>query len=1105
MVRSSKLGDDFVNECGTACFRGLRSAFFSWRMFNSCLILFIFLLSGSGSARAAQTTVLKVDHSKLPPAAATSVDFARDVQPIFIQNCIKCHGPEKQKGGLRLDLRSAALKGGDDGKVILPGQGHDSRLVHLIAGLDADNVMPPKGERLSAKQVGLLRAWIDQGANWPEDAKVVRVRSEHWSLQSIPASRVTESVISNQSGSAHSRETDSLVTGLLITDYSNPIDAFIVARLATNGLILSPQADRATLIRRLSFDLMGLPPTPAEIDAFVADKSPRAYESVVERLLASPRYGERWARHWLDVARYTESQGFEYDKLRDNAWHYRDYVIKSFNDDKPYDLFMKEQIAGDVLEPVTSDGIVGASLLVCGPWDEAGNAQANVTQKAITREEEMEDLISVVGQTFLGLTVNCARCHSHKFDPISQEEYYRIKSVFDGVKHGERPIAGAAETAAREERIAALKREIALAQEVVSHVEREGWKLAAARQRPGTPEPGPSPFMRWSFDAAVDANPPGELKGGAKMSNGGLMLPKDGSFYQSAPIIHDIRDKTLEAWVSLADLKQRGGAAISIESEDGRVFDAIVFGERQPGNWTAGSSGFERTRDLDAPEETAPAGAFVHMAIVYGADNSIAVFRNGEAYGKPYRPASPLQTFNAGNARVLLGMRHTGGGKPFLTGEIKQAALYDRALSGKEVAASFRAAGFSIPQSELLASLSDARREERAAALSRMDKAEQALQAIQPVPVSYAGKRVQPAPTKLLRRGDVTAPADVVTPSGLSAVVDLEPEFGLAADAPEAERRLKFAEWLADARNPLPARVMANRVWHFHFGQGLVTTPSDFGVSGSRPAYPELLDWLAAKFIESGWRVKALHRLIVNSAVYRQRSSVQYSVTSNQSAGAEGLPSASTSTAASARRPRDTDNWLLNTDYFQKGSAIDADNTLLWHFPPRRLEAEAVRDAMLAVSGQLNLELGGPSFRPFDVLKFPANAYAPADKLGPKFNRRTVYRMNVNSGKEPLLDAFDCPDPSVKTPRRGVTTTPLQALALMNNSFVQRQAGHLAERALKESNNNLGRAIRTAYRLAFGRVPSEAETQRALVAAKDRSLTNVCWALLNSTEFVYVR
>ena len=1056
----------------------------------------------SGTAGAAEGVTSGLDLSKLPPPATTSVDFARDIEPLFANHCLKCHGPEKQKGGLRLDAKPAAFKGGDDGKVIVPGKSAESRLVHRVAGLDEKEVMPPKGERLTTQQTGLLRAWIDQGASWPDDGKRARVRSAHWSLQPIPASAASESAIRNQSAdtaralNGARQNTDSLM--------SSPIDAFILARLRTNGLALSPAAGRATLIRRLSFDLIGLPPTPAEIDAFVADPSPRAYEQLVERLLASSRYGERWGRHWLDVARYTESQGFEYDKLRDNAWHYRDYVIRSFNDDKPYDRFMKEQIAGDVLEPVTGDGIIAASLLVCGPWDEAGNAQANATQKAITREEEMEDMISAVGQTFLGLTLNCARCHSHKFDPIPQEEYYRVKSVFDGVKHGERSVVSAAEATAREEHIAALKQQIALAQDTVSRIESQGWNLAASKQRPGATEPGPPPFVRWAFDGATNSILPGEVKGGSKLESGRLRLPKEGAFYQTAPLPRDIREKTLEAWVALADLKQGGGAAITIESEDGRVFDAIVFGERQAKKWMAGSSGFERTQDLDASEETAPPGALIHMAIVYRSNNSIALFRNGEPYGKPYTPGSPLQTFKAGKARVLLGMRHTGGGKAFLAGEIQQAALYDRALSAEEVAVSFRAAGFSIPQSEVLANLSDAQRAERDAALAQMKETREALGAVKPLPVSYAGTRVQPAPTRLLRRGDVKSPADVVTPAGLSAIVDLEPEFGLAADAPESQRRLKFAEWLADRRHPLPARVMANRVWHLHFGQGLVTTPNDFGVSGARPTHPELLDWLAAKLIESGWSVKALHRLIVSSATYRQGSgegAIRRSGTSNPS----GSAATSRPMPASASQPLKTDHGLRDTEYFERASSIDADNALLWRFPARRLEAEAVRDAVLAVSGHLNTEAGGPSFRPFDALKFPANAYVPADKIGPEFNRRTVYRMNVNSGKEPLLDAFDCPDPSVKTPRRGVTTTPLQALGLMNNSFVQRHAGQLAERALTESHQDLPKAVQIAYRLALGRAPTKEETTRALAAANDRSLTNVCWALLNSTEFIYVR
>jgi len=887
------------------------------------------------------------------------------------------------------------------------------------------------------------------------DAKSKPLPGNHWSLQPLKSSKVLEASL----GAPEKLARDKVLSQV------NPIDAFVGARLATNGLKSSPPASRSVMLRRLTFDLTGLPPTPQEIDAFVADRSPHAFENVVERLLGSPRYGERWARHWLDAARYTESQGFEYDKLRDNAWHYRDYVIRSLNEDKPYNQFMKEQIAGDVLEPVTTDGIIAASLLVCGPWDEAGNSQANATQKALTREEEMEDMLSVVGQTFLGLTVNCARCHDHKFDPIPQKDYYRLKAVFDGVKHGERTIATPAEIKSKEDLGAGLKQTIARAEETISLLEAEGWKAAAAKRRPDGIRPGPGAFLRWTFDGSTN-DLSGEFHGGARAENGRLRLPKAGAYFQSAPLSRDLREKTLEAWVALDDRQQRGGAAISIEGSDGSVFDAIVYGERQPGKWMSGSSGFERTRDLDAPEETSGPGVLVHMAIVYRSDNSIAVFRNGEPYGKPYTPASELRTYQAGTARVLLGMRHTGGGKPFLTGEIEQAAIYDRALTPDEVAGAYRASGLSIPRSrsEILEHLTDTQRKALETARADLKAARDALGAIPKLPVSYAGTRVQPEPTKFLRRGDVRSPENVVTAAGLSAVREVEPEFGLGSEAPEAQRRIKFAEWLCDPGNPLPARVMANRIWYLHFGQGLVATPNDFGASGAPPTHPELLDWLAAKFMESGWSMKSLHRLITLSAAYRQSSEPQ-----------------------------------------AKALQIDADNLLLWRYAPRRLEAEAVRDAVLAVSGQLNLTMGGPSFRPFDVLKFPANAYQPVDKIGSEYNRRAVYRMNVNSGKEPLLDAFDCPDPSVKTPRRGVTTTPLQALALMNNSFVQRHAGHLAERAMKESQSDVRQTINTAYRLALGRPPTKEEARRALAVAHERSLTNVCWALLNSTEFVYVR
>jgi hypothetical protein len=390
--------------------------------------------------------------------------------------------------------------------------------------------------------------------------------------------------------------------------------------------------------------------------------------------------------------------------------------------------------------------------------------------------------------------------------------------------------------------------------------------------------------------------------------------------------------------------------------------------------------------------------------------------------------------------------------------------LYDRALTNEEVAQSYRAHGASVSKEEIIANLSPEQSATHSRALTELQRAKTSLSELAKLPVSYVGVRVQPATTKRLARGDVNSQEEEVTPSGLSAIVDLDPNFGLSADALEKDRRLKFAEWLASDLNPLPARVMVNRTWHLHFGQGLVGTPNDFGVSGERPSHPELLDWLAVHFIENGWSMKALHRLIVQSETYRQASAFQ--------------PSA---------------------------AAIDADNRLLWRFAPRRLEAEAIRDAILSVSGQLNTKMGGPGFRPFTTTEFNATFYTPVDRAEPEFQRRTVYRINVNSGKDPLLDSFDCPDPSVKTPKRGVTTTPLQALELMNNAFIQRQSNHLSERAIQSANGDFRNAIDFAYEFALSRKPNSEERQRALAAANERGLPSVCWALFNSTEFVYVR
>lgn len=726
------------------------------------------------------------------PDATQAAFFREHIQPLLAEHCYECHSQKSDKieGDLRLDDGLMALQGGRSGVAIRPGDASQSLLIEAVSWSNDNLQMPPQG-RLGESQLADLRTWIQTGAYWPEASSDRPVRLNGARDKTLGQSTDVEVKIAadrSDKGTASRADVKSHwawqpIQAPRVTIKQQPIDAFIEMRLSAEGLTPNPPAEPRVLLRRLYLDLIGLPPTPYDLDCYESDTAPDRYERLVDRLLASPQYGERWARHWLDVVRYTESNGFEYDRMRDHAWPYRDYVIRSFNADRPYDEFMRQQIAGDVLEPITADSTIATSLLVCGPFDQAGSNQANLVQRATTREEEMEDLVSCVSQTFLGLTVNCARCHDHKFDPISQIEYYRFKSVFDGVKHGDRSLEG---------------------------------------------------------------------------------LPRD-------------------------------------------------------------------------PRSVTPV-------------------------------------------------------------------------------------------------------------------------------ITYSGTRVQPPPTAWLRRGNVRTPADIVSPAGLSLMAATEHDFSLAADAPEAERRKRFAHWLTDPRNPLPARVIVNRVWQYHFGVPLVATPSDLGISGALPSHPELVDWLAAELIRQGWSLKRLHRTIVGSDTYRRSAT-----------------------------------------YRPEAAQRDAENRLLWRFPPRRLEAEVVRDAMLLVSGSLNSQMHGPSVRPFTTTDFNATFYHPFDRDAAEFNRRTIYRMNVNSGKDPLLDVFDCPDPSIKTPRRNATITPLQALALMNGSFVQRQAHYLAKRCDYSAPDSAESAIRMAYRHALLRDPMANELERSAQHVKAYGLESLCWALLNSTEFLYVQ
>jgi hypothetical protein len=844
----------------------------------------------------------------------------------------------------------------------------------------------------------------------------------------------------------------------------NPIDAFILAGLKEHGLAPSPEADKRTLIRRVTFDLTGLPPTFQQVEAFVRDDSPDAYEKLVDRLLASPDYGVHWARHWLDVARFGESDGFERDQYRADAWRYRDWVVDAFNSDMPYDRFVRMQIAGDVTEPVSADGIIATGFLVGTARDVVGEAQQSAAMRAVVRQDQLEDFVGTVSQTFLGLTANCARCHNHKFDPISQREYYQLASALAGVKAGERDLPANAAHMAATAYNAVYERRLAQLQSQIASIEKPVREKLIAKHARDAEIVAPKPIAEWRFNedlrdhvGSMDAT----LIGDAKLADGALKVGGSG-YAVTSPIAVPLTARTLQAWVVLHDLKQGGGGVMSLQTPDGNAFDAIVYAERQPRQWMAGSNNYQRTLSFDGPEEQSTGPLPVQMTIVYQADGTIIGYRNGLPYGRAYKSSGPLK-FQSGKAQLLFGLRHLpAGGNKFLTGEIVKARLYDRALSAAEVAAS---AGVKpgISDAEVIAGLSETERAQRDVCLNEMAVIHRQQVRAASAKTYTCAAAENPGITHLLLRGNPASESDVVSPGGLSAIAGLDADFGLKPDAPDAKRRRKLADWITDARNPLFSRVIVNRLWLYHFGDGIVETPNDFGFNGSRPSNVELLDYLANQMQGGGWSIKKMQRLIVTSAAYRQSS----------------LPRGD-------------------------GLKADASNRLLWRMSPRRIEAEALRDAILQTAGELNPQRGGPGYEDYYTFTNNTTFYESRDYSGATFNRRSLYRNWIRSGRNPFLDVFDCPDPSTKTPRRALTTTPLQALALMNDSFVFRMSDSVAGAVKRQAGENTARQAEAVYERVLDRKPSAEEAEDAVNFIRKHGLPALCRVMFNCSEFVTV-
>jgi hypothetical protein len=998
---------------------------------------------------SAQGIIAFIAFCSVSKLQAQMIDFDKQIAPILVSHCLECHRGSDPEGGLNLTERALAQQGGDSGKAIVVGHAAESLLWERVSS----DEMPPKYPLSNAKKA-MLKQWIYEGAKWGDGALDMfsittesRAGRDWWSLQ--PLWDVPAPALDSQWG-------------------RNAIDAFVWRRLRDERLGPSREADPRNLIRRLYFDLTGLPPAPVQVADFVANPSEASYQKIVEDLLNSRQYGERWGRHWLDVVRFGESDGFERNFQRDNAWHYRDWIINALNNDMPYDKFVRMQLIGDQLVGGT-DGAAATGFWVAGVHNTVVGGSKRMKQLA--RQDEIEDVLGTLGQTFVGLTFNCARCHDHKFDPITQAEYYQLASAISGLGYGERDVPVPSEQAT----LASLDRQLDQLRMELAAIDKAGWdKILAARERgEAVAAESPRALARWEFDSDLSdsiGNLHGTARGNARIENGALIL--DGkSFVETSPVPTDIAEKTLEAWIQLDNLDQRGGAAISIGSLSGELFDAIVLGEQKPKHWMSGSNNFLRTDSFAGTDEADAVDEPVHVAIVYEKDGTIIGYRNGIPYGRSIRK-SDLQPFRANQTQILFGLRHKPpGGNRHLTGRLHRAALYDRALTPDEVAASSGKAAEYVSEDQLAASLDGSQREHRAALKTRIAELAKARdgQAAKAKRKIYTLTAGAGQTTNVLLRGDPDHVGEVVSPAAVQAIDGLSADFGLKPDAPEAERRRKLAEWVTSENNPLFARVIVNRVWHYHFGTGIVDTPNDFGFNGGRPSHPELLEFLAWQFRSGGYRLKSLHRLMVTSSAYRQASYGQ-----------------------------------SETD-LKKASDIDASNRLLWRGNIRRLEAESLRDAILSVAGKLNEDAGGPGFKDVSItLNNGTTYYEPIDVDTPEFFRRTVYRFNPRGGRSSLLDTFDCPDPASTAPRRSVTTTPLQSLSLMNNGLVLRMSEYFAQRIVDDVGEDRADQITRAWQLAIARGPNESEGRLSEKLVAEHGLSALCRGLFNVNEFLVV-
>ncbi|QDT35635.1 PSD1 and planctomycete cytochrome C domain-containing protein [Thalassoglobus polymorphus] len=1082
--------------------------------------------------------------------------YEHEIKPLLKTKCWACHGALKQESGLRLDSGALILEGGESGKAVVPGDSEASLLIERISSHHEFERMPPEGEPLTQKQIGLIRTWIDDGAAFPDAEVEQGDPKDHWSFQplKLPA------------------EASPLAKELAASP--NPIDVFINRKLESAGLSFSPQADPRTLIRRLYFDMHGLPPTWEQVDEFIKEPSAKHFDQHIDAVLKSPRYGERWGQHWLDIVRYADTHGFEVNTPRANAWPYRDYVVDAFNQDKPYDQFVREQLAGEAYgEDAATGFLVAAAVLL------PGQIGKDEPSKRLARQDSLDEMVVGTSATFLGLTLGCARCHDHKFDPLTAADYYSMQAFFAGVEYGDREIhdeeyrRNMAEAEKLEPNIADLKNQImkfeplAMGAKVVLIDDEDLERVTLLQKKNGHGKNPPGAKRGYKDDPGTAGRMPNLSRGrytwwdnrpgedvftynmqvageyeiwiswgvhgsGVHTRDARYVLDLDGDletvedqteiaivdqYYFEGQVEGESEKKPL--WSGLRNVGRyrinessklilRGG-----ETGTGITADAIVLQEangpagltnrfphlRQPVNFeqnlerfspvkatavrftisaTTNNNRYEPCIDELEVFTTDPESPNVALASLGVTATSSGNLSNSGRHqlkhindGKLGNDKSWISNEKGAGwvqlnfpesieiDRILWGRDRTGKLKDRLPVQYK---IEVRNGSGdwKTVASSADRLPFGTTFDEATTRLRIAPEEkgnELRGYANELKKLEQRYRTLTTPKKVYAGVFRKPDETHLLLRGDPEQPQEKIDPA-TPAIFSKNEERSLSSDSPDSQRRYELAQWMASAENPLTARVMVNRLWQYHFGTGLVSTPSDFGLNGSPPSHPELLDWLAQEFVTHNWSIKHIHRLILTSRTWQQ---------SNQM-----VPHA---------------------------QSVDADCRLLWRYPSRRLEAEAIRDGLLQATGNLNLKMGGPGFDFFKT-RGGLNGFPPVLEFKDEGLRRMIYAHKIRMERVPVFGAFDCPDAGQPTPQRSRSTTAIQALNLMNSPFIADQSESLAMKLNELPSIEL--QVRTAYEKTLQREPSSKELSAVIPVVEQHGLSTLLRVLFNSNEFV---